>query len=195
VISTRARNERGSWPRGSRRRRDSPSASSANARDVIGEAMAAPDSDELSPRNTSYHSMPRASQETDRDPEKPPRRASGAGPPDGFTLIERLVARVVNIDVDSAESTDQPGRDSSVPRDPDKPAPEESGAWNKRGFRSVDRIVNWIVTGDPDMPWLWCRTGPRSLCHSKRGVAGERFHAWAREGWIWPRRSERRGER
>ena len=119
---------------------------------MIGEAMAAPDSDELSPWSTSYRSMPRASREIDRDPEKPPRRASGAGPPDGFTLIERLVARVVNIDVDSAESNDQPESNSSVPRDPDKPAPEESGAWNKRGFRSVDRVVNWIVTGDPDMP-------------------------------------------
>jgi hypothetical protein len=96
--------------------------------------------------------MPRASREIDRDPEKPPRRASGAGPPDGFTLIERLVARVANVDVRSSESTDQPGCDSSVPRDPDKPAPEESGAWNKRGSKTVDRIVNWIVTGDPDMP-------------------------------------------
>jgi hypothetical protein len=96
--------------------------------------------------------MSRASRNIDRDPEKPPRGAGGAGPPDGFTLIERLVARVVNIDLQSAESNDQPGRDSSVPRDPEKPAPEESGAWNKRGSRTVDRIVNWIVTGDPNMP-------------------------------------------
>ena len=96
--------------------------------------------------------MPRASREIDRDPEKPPRKASGAGAPDEFTLIERFVARAVNIDVGSGESNDQPGGDSSVPRDPDKPAPEESGAWNKRGSKTVDRIVNWIVTGDPDMP-------------------------------------------
>lgn len=96
--------------------------------------------------------MPRASRNIDRDPKKPPRGAGGAGAPDGFTVIERLVARIVNVDLDSTESNDRPGRESSVPRDPDKPAPEESGAWNKRGFRSVDRVVNWLITGDPDMP-------------------------------------------
>jgi hypothetical protein len=97
-------------------------------------------------------SMSRASGKIDRDPEKPPRGAGGAGASDEFTIPERLVARVANIDLDTAESNDRPGRDSSVPRDPEKPAPEESGAWNKRGSRTVDRLVNWIVTGDPDMP-------------------------------------------
>ena len=96
--------------------------------------------------------MTRASRKIDRDPEKPPRGAGGAGLPNGFTVIERLVARVANIDLDSTESNDRSRRSSSLPRDPEKPAPEESGAWNKRGFRTVDRIVNWIVTGDPDMP-------------------------------------------
>ncbi len=96
--------------------------------------------------------MSRASRKIDRDPEKPPRGASGTGAPDGFTIPERFVARVVNIDLSSTESTDRSRRNSSVPRNPEKPAPDESGAWNKRGFRTVDRIVNWIVTGDPDMP-------------------------------------------
>jgi hypothetical protein len=96
--------------------------------------------------------MSRSRRNIDRDPEKPPRGAGGAGAPDGFTIIERLVARVANIDLDTAESNDRPGRDSSVPQDPEKPAPEESGVWNKRGSRTVDRVVNWIVTGDPDMP-------------------------------------------
>jgi hypothetical protein len=97
-------------------------------------------------------SMSRASGKIDRDPEKPPRGAGGAGAPNGFTVIERLVARVANIDLGSAESSDRSRRNSPVPRDPEKPAPNESGVWNKRGSRTVDRIVNWIVTGDPDMP-------------------------------------------
>jgi hypothetical protein len=96
--------------------------------------------------------MSRVRRKIDRDPEKPPRGAGGARPSTGFTVPERFVARVANIDLDSAESNDRSRRGSSVPRDPEKPAPEESGAWNKRGFRTVDRIVNWIVTGDPDMP-------------------------------------------
>ena len=96
--------------------------------------------------------MPKASQAIDRNPEKPPRGAGGAGGPTEFTRVERLVARLANIDVNPDESGDRPRRDSSIPRDPEKPAPEESGAWNKHGFRSVDRVVNWIITGDPDIP-------------------------------------------
>jgi len=96
--------------------------------------------------------MSRASGKIDREPEKPPRGASSAGAPDEFTIPERLVARVVNVDLSSAESNDRSRDDSSVPRDPEKPASNESGVWNKRGFRTIDRIVNWIVTGDPDMP-------------------------------------------
>jgi hypothetical protein len=96
--------------------------------------------------------MSRTSRKIDRDPEKPPQATSGAGAPNGFTIPERLVARVANIDLDSVESGARSRGDSSVPRDPEKPAPDESGVWNKRGFRTVDRIVNWIITGDPDMP-------------------------------------------
>ncbi|MGN8216405.1 hypothetical protein [Halococcus salifodinae] len=96
--------------------------------------------------------MARGSRKIDRDPEKLPQGASGAGTPNGFTIPERLVARVANIDLGSVESGAHSRRDSSVPRDPEKPAPDESGVWNKRGFRIVDRIVNWIITGDPDMP-------------------------------------------
>jgi hypothetical protein len=96
--------------------------------------------------------MSRASRKIDRKPEKPPRGEGGAGASDGLTVIERLVARVANIDLGSAESTDRSSRNSSVPRNPEKPTSDESGVWNKRGFRTVDRIVNWIITGDPDMP-------------------------------------------